>query len=241
MGVIPLSRRPIGPCTAQLRVFAFPLAMYRTCFDFLVCCSVVGSGSHCHFVVNQPPSLPYRAPSPMTAHSRSTLCSEPMVDFMEHNVLVWGGSLMHGEAYAVGNALDVCAFPYVGLLLCKQNQVQVCVCAWFVSVFLGVAPSVFKHKKKSSENQEKVPCLTFLLCCSRLMRQGCARKCRLEVRVGETSQHAFTRLGTAVQVVGASTGRTAVERLLASALRRSRTTHDRQRACFCLCARVLSW
>ncbi|CAB1111800.1 unnamed protein product [Ectocarpus sp. CCAP 1310/34] len=48
-----------------------------------------------------------------------------MVDFMEHNVLVWGGSLMHGEAYAVGNALDACAFPYVGLLLCKQNQVQV--------------------------------------------------------------------------------------------------------------------
>ncbi|CAN0044149.1 unnamed protein product [Ectocarpus fasciculatus] len=55
---------------------------------------------------------------------RSTLCSEPMVDFMQHNVLVWGGSLMHGEAYAVGNALDACAFPYVGLLLCKQNQVQ---------------------------------------------------------------------------------------------------------------------
>lgn len=51
-----------------------------------------------------------------------------MVDFMEHNVLVWGGSLMHGEAFAVGNALDACAFPYVGLLLCKQNQVQVRVC-----------------------------------------------------------------------------------------------------------------
>ncbi|CAN0511875.1 unnamed protein product, partial [Scytosiphon promiscuus] len=40
---------------------------------------------------------------------------------MEHNVLVWGGSLMHGEALAVGNDLDACAFPYVGLLLCKQN------------------------------------------------------------------------------------------------------------------------
>ncbi|CAM9395024.1 unnamed protein product [Scytosiphon promiscuus] len=56
---------------------------------------------------------------------RSTLCSAAMVDFMEHNVLVWGGSLMHGEALAVGNDLDACAFPYVGLLLCKQNQVQV--------------------------------------------------------------------------------------------------------------------
>ena len=48
-----------------------------------------------------------------------------MVDFMEHNVLVWGGSLIHGEAYAVGNALDACAFPYVGLLLCTNNQVKV--------------------------------------------------------------------------------------------------------------------
>lgn len=48
-----------------------------------------------------------------------------MVDFMEHNVLVWGGSLHHGEAYAVGNALDACAFPYVGLLLCTNNQVKV--------------------------------------------------------------------------------------------------------------------
>lgn len=85
-----------------------------------------------HFVTNQPPSAlsRYRPPPPplppMAPPSRSTLCSEPMVDFMEHNVLVWGGSLMHGEAYAVGNALDVCAFPHVGLLLCKQNQVQVC-------------------------------------------------------------------------------------------------------------------
>lgn len=56
---------------------------------------------------------------------RSTLCSAPMVDFMEHNVLVWGGSLLHGEAFALGNALDACAFPYIGLLLCRRNEVQV--------------------------------------------------------------------------------------------------------------------
>lgn len=47
------------------------------------------------------------------------------MDFLETNVLVWGGSLRHGEAYAVGNTLDACAFPYVALLLCKQNQVEV--------------------------------------------------------------------------------------------------------------------
>lgn len=70
-----------------------------------------------------PPSPPRHLRRPNCC--RNTLCSEPMVDFMQHNVLVWGGSLMHGEAYAVGNALDACAFPYVGLLLCKQNQVQV--------------------------------------------------------------------------------------------------------------------
>ena len=64
---------------------------------------------------------------------------------MEHNVLVWGGSLMHGEAYAVGNALDVCAFPYVGLLLCKQNQVQVCVC---VCVCVCVGACLLSAQKK---------------------------------------------------------------------------------------------
>lgn len=61
-----------------------------------------------------------------------------MVDFMEHNVLVWGGSLSHGEAYAVGNALDACAFPYVGLLLCTNNQVKVRVLLSFVFFFLVV-------------------------------------------------------------------------------------------------------
>lgn len=71
-----------------------------------------------------------------------------MVDFMEHNVLVWGGSLMHGEAYAVGNALDVCAFPYVGLLLCKQNQVQVCVCVRGLCLCFWVWPPLFLSTKK---------------------------------------------------------------------------------------------
>lgn len=56
---------------------------------------------------------------------RTTLCAAPMVDFMEHNVVVWGGSMVHGEAFAVSRALDACAFPYVALLLCKRNQVQV--------------------------------------------------------------------------------------------------------------------
>ncbi|CAM9239967.1 unnamed protein product [Discosporangium mesarthrocarpum] len=44
---------------------------------------------------------------------------------MEHNVLVWGASLFHMEGFAVGDLLGACAYPFVGLLLCKPNEVQV--------------------------------------------------------------------------------------------------------------------
>ena len=110
----------------------FPFAWFSSCFAAILCCMIrpgmpgapAALTPYAIRTISLFPALP-PAPSCLRGTSRTTLCSAPMVDFMEHNVLVWGGSLIHGEAYAVGNALDACAFPYVGLLLCTNNQVKV--------------------------------------------------------------------------------------------------------------------
>lgn len=119
---------PHGPHGAH----TFPFASLCPCFAAILCCmirpAVPGApAALTPYAIGTISLLPDLPPvrSCLCGTSRTTLCSAPMVDFMEHNVLVWGGSLIHGEAYAVGNALDACAFPYVGLLLCTNNQVKV--------------------------------------------------------------------------------------------------------------------
>ncbi|CAM9288554.1 unnamed protein product, partial [Phaeothamnion confervicola] len=56
---------------------------------------------------------------------KDVLCSETMVEFLDSNFLVWGGSTWHAEAFAVGNMLGATTFPSTALLLCKPNEVQV--------------------------------------------------------------------------------------------------------------------
>jgi phage FluMu protein gp41 len=48
-----------------------------------------------------------------------------MVDFLEHNVITWGGSIWHADAYTAGESLGVSSYPFVALLMCKPREVHV--------------------------------------------------------------------------------------------------------------------
>ncbi|KAG5191758.1 hypothetical protein JKP88DRAFT_266399 [Tribonema minus] len=54
-----------------------------------------------------------------------TLTSETMAEFMAQNFLAWGGSVWHADAYSVSNQLGACTYPFMALLLCSPDQVQV--------------------------------------------------------------------------------------------------------------------
>ena len=52
------------------------------------------------------------------AFVRHTLNAEPLVSFLDENMLVWGGSIHFADAYLASQQLDAAAFPFLALLTC---------------------------------------------------------------------------------------------------------------------------
>ncbi|CAM9501056.1 unnamed protein product [Chrysoparadoxa australica] len=54
-----------------------------------------------------------------------TLISEAVLPFLNDNLLLWGGSVWHADAYAASLMLGVSQYPFMCLLICKPGEVRV--------------------------------------------------------------------------------------------------------------------
>lgn len=48
-----------------------------------------------------------------------------VVTFLDGNVVVWGGSITHSDAYGTATLLEAAAFPFMALLSCQQRSIEV--------------------------------------------------------------------------------------------------------------------
>lgn len=50
------------------------------------------------------------------------LSSDPFINMMEQNAVVWAGRVWDPEAYSLSSQLGASAFPFVALLMCQSNR-----------------------------------------------------------------------------------------------------------------------
>ena len=56
---------------------------------------------------------------------RQTLTADNLVSFINDNLLVWGGSIHHPDAYATSGLLEASSYPFLALLVCQPRNVEV--------------------------------------------------------------------------------------------------------------------
>jgi FAS-associated factor 2 len=53
---------------------------------------------------------------------RQTLSSENLTGFMNQNIVLWGGSTLHADAYIISDRLKATSYPFLGVLICNQSS-----------------------------------------------------------------------------------------------------------------------
>lgn len=47
------------------------------------------------------------------------------VTFLDSNLVVWGGSICHADAYGTSQLLEASSYPFLALLSCQQRNIEV--------------------------------------------------------------------------------------------------------------------
>lgn len=54
--------------------------------------------------------------------NRQTLCAPTVCQYLDQNILLWGGSTDHAEAYNLSTVLRATQFPFLAILVCQSDR-----------------------------------------------------------------------------------------------------------------------